>query len=91
MAPLSLKCQPTSEDIKLHIIVTYGVMSCGSVRRKDVVKEGCRKAVLVVWEEGCRKAVLGAWEKGCRKAVLGVWEEGCRKAVLGLSLGGRMS
>ena len=47
-------------------------------------KEGCREAVLGVWEEECRKAMLGAWEEGRRKAVLGVWEEGCRKAVLGV-------
>jgi len=39
VAPLSLKCQPTSEDIKLHIIIAYGVMSCGGGKRKDVVKQ----------------------------------------------------
>ena len=39
MAPLSLKCQPTSEDIKLHISIAYGVMSCGGGKRKDVVKQ----------------------------------------------------
>ena len=70
MAPLSLKCQPTSEDIKLHIIVTYGVMSCGSVRRKDVVKEGCRKAVLGVWEEDVVKQCLELGRKDVVKQCL---------------------